>query len=232
MKRILLVVSLCASLVLTAAPIKSGIGARETSSINGEAKLPYDAVVEYIQTRGQQWIDTGYVPTSFPNLELRGACPYSTTIVFGMYSPVNAFVVGVRNINSSDGQIWWYDGKDSRVVKNTKYEPHLEFRLYTNGDKFVVGPHSTDSFIVDLSSNKQSIRLNTARWSSYNSSSDTKIKWFKIWDGEELVLDLVPVRFTNSAGETDGGLYDRVSGRLLKNQGTGTFVVGPDVVEE
>ena len=47
----------------------------------------------------------------------------------------------------------------------------------------------------------------------------------KIYDGNTLVRDFIPVR-----RGTTGYLYDRVSKRLFGNQGTGDFVLGPDVV--
>ena len=40
--------------------------------------------------------------------------------------------------------------------------------------------------------------------------------------------DFIPVRFTNELGETEGAMYDRVSGQLFRNAGTGAFVIGPD----
>ena len=45
----------------------------------------------------------------------------------------------------------------------------------------------------------------------------------KIWDNNILVRDLIPVRKGNI-----GYMYDRVSGQLFGNQGTGDFVIGPD----
>ena len=50
----------------------------------------------------------------------------------------------------------------------------------------------------------------------------------KIWMDDTLVRDLQPVRFTNEQGVSEGAMYDRVSGELFRNQGTGTFVIGPD----
>lgn len=48
---------------------------------------------------------------------------------------------------------------------------------------------------------------------------------FSIRKEGEAVLDLVPVRVGD-----EGFMYDRVSGRLFGNSGTGRFVVGPDVI--
>lgn len=43
-----------------------------------------------------------------------------------------------------------------------------------------------------------------------------------------IVCDLQPVRFTNENGVSEGAMYDKVSGTLFRNAGTGEFVIGPD----
>ena len=45
---------------------------------------------------------------------------------------------------------------------------------------------------------------------------------------QSLVRDFIPVRFTNEKGVTEGAMYDKVSGTLFRNAGTGAFVIGPD----
>jgi hypothetical protein len=53
------------------------------------------------------------------------------------------------------------------------------------------------------------------------------IYYFTIRRGGKIVMDLHPVRFTNEFGQTEGAMYDRVSGQLFRNQGTGSFIIGP-----
>lgn len=43
-----------------------------------------------------------------------------------------------------------------------------------------------------------------------------------------LRFDGYAVRFTNELGQSEGALYDAVSGQLFRNVGTGVFTVGPD----
>jgi hypothetical protein len=38
------------------------------------------------------------------------------------------------------------------------------------------------------------------------------------------MMDLIPVRFTNELGVSEGAMYDKVSGQLFRNQGTGSFL--------
>lgn len=44
-----------------------------------------------------------------------------------------------------------------------------------------------------------------------------------------MLVDFIPVRFTNEQGQSEGAMYDRVTRRLFRNQGTGAFQWGPDV---
>ena len=50
-----------------------------------------------------------------------------------------------------------------------------------------------------------------------------------IEEGGVLVRDFIPVRFTNEQGVSEGAMYDRVSGQLFRNSGTGVFIVGTDI---
>ena len=43
-----------------------------------------------------------------------------------------------------------------------------------------------------------------------------------------LILDLIPVRFTNEFGNQEGAMYDQISGKIFRNQGSGSFAIGPD----
>ena len=51
-----------------------------------------------------------------------------------------------------------------------------------------------------------------------------KLYSFRIEDDNNInIIDLIPVRVG-----TTGYMYDRVSGQLFGNDGTGDFIVGPD----
>ena len=58
-----------------------------------------------------------------------------------------------------------------------------------------------------------------------NTSINTngRISSCKIYHSGVLVRDYIPVR-----KGTVGYMYDRVSGQLFGNQGTGAFIIGPD----
>ena len=62
---------------------------------------------------------------------------------------------------------------------------------------------------------------NNGRPSSY---SKVLIKWMKIYKDNVLVRDYIPVRVG-----LVGYMYDKVSGELFGNEGTGKFILGPDI---
>lgn len=58
----------------------------------------------------------------------------------------------------------------------------------------------------------------------YNGASPGIIRSFKHRKATGEILDLIPVRVGNV-----GYMYDKVSGQLFGNAGTGDFILGPDV---
>ena len=55
--------------------------------------------------------------------------------------------------------------------------------------------------------------------------SGVRVSYYKLWDGDELLQDMIPVR----VGQV-GYLYDRVSGNFFGNvAGSGAFVLGNDI---
>ena len=45
----------------------------------------------------------------------------------------------------------------------------------------------------------------------------------------ETIIDLIPVRVEDYYGNDFGAMYDFVSGELFLNNGTGEFIIGPDL---
>ena len=62
--------------------------------------------------------------------------------------------------------------------------------------------------------------------SAINSFAHAKIASLKFYNGTALMANLIPVR----VGQV-GYMFDRVTRKLFGNQGTGSFIVGPDVAK-
>ena len=54
-------------------------------------------------------------------------------------------------------------------------------------------------------------------------SASCRIYEVKISQGNDIIMDLIPVR-KNGVGY----MFDKISKQLFSNQGTGTFILGPD----
>ena len=214
------------------------IAARNAFTTGGGAPLPYDAEVEYLESTssGRQWIDTGYLFTS--NTTKVEAQFYSTQIggqvLFGsegsppprILTPL-LYVDGTNKLSvfiaQSPRAIMGVDATAGlysvTIISNStgQVDFNCNGTVYSgafNGDVYRVLP-------ISLFAERFPTRTDYY-------SKNLKFYSFKIWDNNVLVRDFIPVRFMNELGQTEGAMYDRISGELFRNQGTGAFVVGPD----
>lgn len=213
------------------------IGARET--MNGfvwvphheKPPPPYDAEVEYLTTTAantsQPWIDTGVVPTQNTKL----------VIDFKMNAQPSSSEVWKNGINGTGGS----NGRFAIGVTNSG----LYFGLANiNKDITISNAYST-RWLCELDMASGTCVYNgTSITVSHNSYSTSKtLHLFKVNDGEYfngriygvkiyennvLIRDFVPVRVP-TVNATAGALYDRVTGEVYRNQGSGYFRFGKDI---
>lgn len=183
--------------------------------------LPYDAEVEYLESTGTQYIDTEYPTTGAGiSVDLIASKTTSSTTEMGV----------VGRTGSSGFEIYFYNGKI--------YLWNQAFDLASNVS---VAVDTAYHIVAVIGSEEQSLTVDgdsVSRTGSASSVSPLNIAIFrhshyyfsgrvylcKIYDGATLVRDLIPVRFTNSNGQSEGALYDRVSGQVFRNAGTGAFL--------
>lgn len=80
MKRVIIILGLFVICGVIAAPVRGLVSGRASAvSGNGEAKLPYDAVVEYLKGTGTQYLDTGLLADN--DYEL--SCKFKTESSYG-----------------------------------------------------------------------------------------------------------------------------------------------------
>lgn len=219
--------------------IKSMLAARNSIGMRvGGAKLPYDVEeVEYLESTGTQWIDTGIIPTIDTICDID--CMSITFVGWG------GIVGSCTSDNSADsyyfrqsgavsvkGYSATVDGKSNvnqiLVDDGVKASCHLSKDTFeVNGTIKTLGATAFSvspslpmfMFAVNLGGSPWIYRLFKGRVFSC-----------KIYNGNILVRDFIPVRFTNELGHSEGAMYDRVSGELepFRNKGTGAFLWGPD----
>lgn len=181
----------------------------------------YDAEVEYLESTGTQWIDTGLKATAQD--EHRIVCSLGLNQTSApIYGAANTSTRATIRIILNG---WWRFG-GSRYYSNKNMDTN--YRVY----EIVASP--TD-FIIDgttvahwdtngFDDNYSVSNIELFKVSGYAGIDQLRISAFQIKRGTTLVRDYIPVRVG-----TTGYLYDRVTGTLFGNQGTGAFLVGPDL---
>ena len=179
--------------------------------------LPYDAEVEYLESTGTQWIDTGYVISA------------SDRIVVQAYFQTNDNTGNRLLLGVSNPRLWItsglcrFNGENSASINNLcklgAWNSISIDKDYCTCNGTTV-PMSEGTF----KDNSLSLWLFGANAASESlSKTNGRISSCKIYHSGVLVRDYIPVR----VGMV-GYMYDRVSGQLFGNQGTGDFIIGPD----
>ena len=115
----------------------------------------------------------------------------------------------VRYVIKTDLQ----DGYQSVTVSRNGGEPA---ELHKEGEPYLTGEIATTNTLYLLANNKMGAPTCASKCLIYAT---------KIWDGDELLRDFVPVVATNSSGVAYAGLYDRVAERVYRQIGTAEFDV-------
>ena len=180
-------------------------------------RLPYDAEVEYLESTGTQWINTGVNGAAdlYYSLTIQPTYSSGDRKYFGSYP--SGLTLAQLNGN------WRFLERNwilSSVAVDSTTASVVERRsdgLYVNGAKV--------ADIWDGARASTGLILFGQRTDSGVSLSYCRVYACKIYLGAVLVRDYIPVR-----KGTVGYLYDRVSGKLFGNAGTGDFLYGQDVV--
>ena len=191
--------------------------------------LPYDAEVEYLATTGTQYIRTGVVPNGLNVFKFAAMIPIqggSDRAVFAVDSGAagrDGVSVSIYNNNT----IFGYKNGYTIVA-----QPPFTKKSYVidGGEFYIDGTLVADRGTARCENNNEIVLF---AWNRNGSvlqvSGEVRIYNFKAYDeNNDLIRDFVPVRFTNELGNSEGAMYDRVSGQLFGNAGSGVFTIGPD----
>jgi hypothetical protein len=211
---------------------------RRIAVINSTPSLPYDAEVEYLESSGTQYIDTELLPTSD---EWKLETKIKTDSTSGNY-----MLCGVTEVDSSNqvcryALLWEYNA-DARVTKcigpyRDEYTA-IAKNLARNGIYTITSIMNDTKVRLELNGNlstkndSRNYVFTTKTLTLFARNSSTAVNAFykgcvyyaKFYKNQVLVRDFIPVRVG-----TTGYMYDRVSGRLFGNLGTGGFGIGNDI---
>ena len=213
----------------------------ERNAILAGAALPYDAEVDYLESTGTQWIDTGvpYNHTIVFEADIAKTANIASGYLFGiLWASGGASTLRRWGVNWSNDYKRFYPQyyTTTDVFYSVDLVNGVKHTIWADANKFAF-----DGMVINVTSSTFDPTVDVSVYllarHTYAPQLDPNpvtgiIAWrifsCKISNGNTLVRDFIPVRFTNELGNSEGAMYDRVSGQLFRNSGTGAFVIGPD----
>ena len=201
------------------------------SDRHGGQILPYDAEIEYLESTGTQYIDTDIILTKNFQIEMNAAFIYKSGFQVLIGSYVNSSIYGTPLGINGNGYPYIQVGDGNSYVYFTSSVDYVDsvMRLWVaegNGSTQYLtynGTTKSKAITGDLPTITMYLfaRSNTSGAGNYTYA---KIGKTSITINGVLVRNFIPVR----VGQV-GYMYDKVSGQLFGNSGTGNFILGPDV---
>ena len=201
-------------------------GFRRRLMMVGSSALPYDVEVEYLQSDGDSWIDTGVIPGSdygyIIDCEILNTTSGNITCPIGSLNAWQSKMWGCQHKFDNNGFMFAYSNKYANSGRKISSRNVIKYYKGTVG----VSAYTATLSGVDFEGEY------TATLFGWNVAGDIVYQSpSKIWSAkiyyqteDNLIRDFIPVRVGNV-----GYMYDRVTGRLFGNLGTGSFTLGPDV---
>ena len=190
-------------------------------------QLPYDAEVEYLESTGTQWIDTGVVPNSdygfeveLMKIDISETVPLGTwkswlkEMFGGDFKYTQKHFLGTFGSNNIEIN---YEKINNIIIEKLH---HKRLTLECNG-LLDYDNVFTESFACNFS-----IFLFGCNYSGViRFNGICRMFRAQITDeNDTLVRDFIPVLDR----EMRPAMYDRVTGKLFYNKGSGEFLIGPD----
>lgn len=188
--------------------------------------------LEYIESTGTQYIDTGYIPDQdggfyidfipMDNITKTNASQYVNA---GGRSGENRITLGAYQQHPGGDFIWNnMNTIDPTIVKNVRMTFRLQSKkVYINNGN----PLNTNSSIFTCNNSLIIFAAHTLN-APVDRFGKCKLYSFKVLYRNDIIKDLVPAKDSNDVI----GLYDVLNDVFLTNSGTGTFTAGPEVEPE
>lgn len=197
-------------------------------SESGELPSGYTRV-EYLESTGTQYIDTGVNLSNNSNVEINAKLVSTqrskTYYLFGSSVENKRYMIAVSSFTNS--YIVDFANSSNRITSSVsafdgEFHTHELTNLSYYIDGILQGSKSSLTFTNTSSAYMFEVR---DRSTATIGTQSWKIKYCKIWNGNKLIRNFIPcINSSNVAG-----MYDTVNKVFYTNAGTGTFNVGPIV---
>ena len=187
--------------------------------------------LEYIESSGTQYIDTGVrvMPENYQQLKMSVTCEK-----IGQGSGATTWFVDGSNVANAYFYMGVYNGKYYYGCGTTDHDTGIAaasgkptFTLDIPSAKFTVSGSADVSISTEAVTTSASLYLFGFNYNPVRCYAE-KIYSCQIYTGATLIRDFVPCK--NASGAV--GLYDTVGAQFYANAGTGAFTAGPEVVYE
>lgn len=177
---------------------------------------PFDAEIEYLESTGTQYIDSGVQTANDIGIQIDAMPLQKLFYAIGYFSTKDSsFCIFSQN---ADGNIVGSLNSDNRIRSGVSWE-NVRRNCELNAGVLIIDGVIVGSITPNIVSG-HNIWVGAINDVARQSS---RIYSASIRKSGVLVRSFVPVR----VGQV-GYLFDRVSGQLFGNAGTGDFVLGPD----
>ena len=194
---------------------------------------PYKCELEYIEATGTQWFDTGISATGDSyEADYKLRTSNNTFIIAGARSETQHLNLGQFEAGSTQRlylayyDTYWQSGTQP-ITANTEFVTHAVLKY---GEQYAM--LNGTKVCANTRTGREAINLNIYLLKrNYYGETDTiapmkgRLYFFKLWRNGVLVRDYIPVKDMNDVV----CLYDKVSGTLFYNKGTGTLGAGKEI---
>ena len=223
-------------MVCGAAPTKSMLATDLTRIDEGDDPVLPDGIVavEYIESTGTQYINTGIPYNSYTD-EINCTIEVTEVVKYGYVFGCNENINGgtryfaVRRLQNYDR--WQFLGASNissleELYLNTTY--HIRISPQYKGS-FINDYYFNSSYSDNYVYTRPLYLLAVNNIVDAAFKNKAKLYHYSHLREGETIIDLIPVRVEDDYSNDFGAMYDLVSGELFLNQGTGSFIIGPDL---
>lgn len=188
--------------------------------------------VEYIESTGTQYIDTGIKPDSNTDIDFKYS--YTTTNLSGTETRVfgsrgsgnsEAFFIG---LHSSYNYCWYINyGDTSNTLQSIIWgtvdtNPHI---IKNNSGAFYFDNVNVMNFSVNSYTSPYNAIIFGANADGTIRTTKARVYYCKMYDQGNLVRNFIPCY---RVSDNEVGLYDTVNNQFYTNQGTSKFIAGSE----
>lgn len=181
----------------------------------------YYTELEYIESTGTQYIDTGVKCSQNMSCEIiNNFTELVGTQLFGAYDPPRRTHYGII-----DNEIYMPTAENNSTTEHI-FTQNTDYHIYFLSSSV----YKYDNNVVAIGNFQFSNSLNFYLFARNNKESTTnycksRMTEAKFWNQSTLIRNFIPVL------DKDGiaCLYDKVEGKYYYNQGTGDFIAGPEI---